>query len=609
MMATKPKPKDKSNVESAEADAIENPDGAVQDENLDDIDLDAEMNALMQEVNEEGDVNPENGQEIAEDDPDIQVDDADLEALMNELDEPKAKPKPQSKETKHKATDVVYAEGSKRKEPKTANNSTYQKTAQEVEASKNLSYEELFNYFANLFYHFCFSLDNPDISNIYLESLQNLAPLVFHGHNEYDPEAQKINMLNLGKKLLPYAQYSHVTNKQIQTPTILMDVHEMKHTLETQLSFLKKLKDEYTQNPAAVKEIQRALALTERSLLLPFDPRLLLSDYIHLTEANTNPNLQENEIQVTFKSIVNGPAKGKYRISLMITQLGNFSTKELDTPTNESINYVMTNSKYNPKYAQNLFKGNATLKVGHSSIKIPLAPLLSKCTYQIQAEIDNAKVAIEVSIREPVNPQPQQTKIISFQFLPPLIDELTNTIGNSRPAPSQQQAIVIDNNGCSTTNAVPTPTAVKPTNRTAAAPKKSATPSQTGPVPKPTVKPPKTPTYYMPLIILSEEEREQFWGEKALEIFSDKIIVQKYRRDGLPVPDGYLEQCEYFKQKLEHLRENADGLDPLSYLEKLKQLRDRQNPQNHQWPENEIRFRQLVYSAILDEIKFIEANV
>ena len=434
----------------------------------DDVNLDNQLKALAAEVDE-------TGNEGIDGDSDIEKE---LAKLCAESDDTpntdvgtKSQPPPIPTLAVSEEPDIIFIEGP---QPKQGETSARPKTPYKKQESKKriqepqiLPYDKLFDYFANLYYHFIISLDHPEIAQNYFSIIQKLAPLIFQGEDQYNPNGQKFNVKNLPQPLPKEFEFQQVDENEIVTPTIFTENEKINDILKLQLTrLIEKKKECLKRNETqSVQELDRAISLTERSLNSVYDPPILLSDYIHLYPSNMNPDLKHNEIKIVFKSVLKENTKKSknrgqesYRITIILGQLGHFSTPELTNSFIQSLDYSLTSDKLTDfKTMMAVFSGNARIEIGDQATEVPLSPLLINCTYPISATVGDSTVLIDLMIHCPLSARNQQRESMQFQYLASFVDEITT------PAPpvSRPQAAV----GFATTPTVPTPTVRPPRSR------------------------------------------------------------------------------------------------------------------------------------------------
>lgn len=427
-----------------------------------DANLDNQLKALAAEI----DLNETENEDF---DGDIDLD-KELDKLCNESDDtpnigegPKSPLPPIPTLAISEEPDIIYIEGP---QPKQGETSARPKTPYKKQESKKgiqepqiLPYDKLFDYFANLFYHFTISLSHPEIAQNYFNIIQKLAPLIFQGEDQYNPNGQKFNVKNLPQPFPKEFEFQQVDENEIVTPTIFTENEKINTILNRQLSRLTEKKKECLKRneTQSVQELDRAISLTERSLNSVYDPPILLTDYIHLYPSNINPDLKHNEIKIVFKSVLKNTKKSKdrgqesYRITIILGQLGHFSTPELTNSFINSLDYSLTSDKLTDiKTMMAVFSGNARIEIGDQATEVPLSPLLINCTYPISATVDDTTVLIDIMIHSPLSARNKQRESMQFQYLATFVDEITT------PAPpvSKPPTAV----GFATTPTVPTPT-------------------------------------------------------------------------------------------------------------------------------------------------------
>ncbi|OHT05282.1 hypothetical protein TRFO_27048 [Tritrichomonas foetus] len=507
----------------------------------------------------------------------------DLDALEEKLEKPKPKQKTPSK-VENDEDEKVDAKTSKTKRPsisikenvilssddeenENAEEATPQKSSKPKASASSASpvpktnarstqpvkkpttkstYEQVFDYFSGTFYNFLLAADDPTIAADYMERINDLVPLVFNGEEGSIPK--KMQFLTLPSPTSPFGRWQNVKNKEIQVKSRIQETRDINKVLQDQKARLTELKKaaNSARDENTVREIDRALQLTNGSIHKMTNPQFLVSDFITIAKSNVDTTLSDKDFQITLLSIEGGKSKSKVKISFEIPIVGQIL---FQTETNKkNINNSITKNNYDTKKAVAKFQTSGKVTIDKHSTEFSLTQLYSKSSVEESVIVNGIKITFQMGIRTPLDGEKIVYSLEEFVCSPLLLTEAISCESapkyvydhtpKEKPKPKQKQIAGTQN--------VPKPT-------------RNAQPNN------------GIPEYRL----LSKEEHGLFWGTKVTEflINQSKVLMSIYRDKKLEIPQPLVDQNTAFSKKMEEFmqaQENGE-LDPNEYLGQLEQ--------------------------------------
>jgi hypothetical protein len=180
------------------------------------------------------------------------------------------------------------------------------------ESGKSLTYEEMFDYFARLFYNFLFYIDDTETCEKILEKMQEVGKYVFEGETS---KKRKVERMTPPKDVPPFAHWTSLKRKPLDVTSALQGMERSICSSDrtADMEMLRALKNGVIPGPEGLALVDQAIREVQNSHILP-NPSFTVEKSCVLVKSGQNP-LSAFEVEVELLYVDRG-TKGVRNVAI-----------------------------------------------------------------------------------------------------------------------------------------------------------------------------------------------------------------------------------------------------------------------------------------------------